>query len=97
MSDNFSEWQSEVDPSLVGTPKDELLALPTSAINLSIRADNFCNNRDVKTLGELIARSREEYLKYAGFGARTMNEIEAKLAVVGLALKADLKPDLPNH
>ena len=63
----------------------EKLAMPISSLDLSIRASNCLESEGIQTVGELVAKSEEELLKFKNFGRTSLREVEKKLE--GLELK----------
>jgi len=57
-----------------------------SDLKLSLRASNCLEAENISTLRDLVSRSREELLEVRNFGDTTLEEIEEKLAEVGLTL-----------
>ena len=68
------------------TDLDEKLAMPISALDLSIRASNCLETEGVQTVGELVAKTEEELLKFKNFGRTSLKEVEKKLEALGLAI-----------
>ncbi len=65
---------------------DEKLSMPISALDLSIRASNCLEAEGIQTVGELIAKTEEELLKFKNFGRTSLREVEKKLEALGLAI-----------
>jgi DNA-directed RNA polymerase subunit alpha len=61
-----------------------------SDLRLSLRASNCLHEEGVKTLRDLVTRSREELLEVRNFGDTTLQEIEEKLQELGLRLGMDV-------
>jgi hypothetical protein len=53
---------------------------------LSVRASNCIQNAGVRTIGELTKTTPEQLIKTKNFGLKSLAEIEAKLACLGLSL-----------
>lgn len=62
------------------------LNMSVNEIELSVRAANCLNNANITTVGQLAQKSEAEMLKYRNFGKKSLNEIKAKLAELGLSL-----------
>ena len=62
------------------------LGMLLSDLKLSLRASNCLEAENIATLRDLVSRSREELLEVRNFGDTTLEEIEEKLAEVGLKL-----------
>ncbi|WP_058235345.1 DNA-directed RNA polymerase subunit alpha [Devriesea agamarum] len=63
------------------------LALPINDLNLTVRSYNCLMREGVHTVGELVARSEADLLDIRNFGQKSIDEVKAKLAEMGLALK----------
>jgi DNA-directed RNA polymerase subunit alpha len=55
-------------------------------LDLSVRSYNCLKNANIRTLGELVAKTEAELLKTKNFGRRSLNEIKEVLAESGLSL-----------
>jgi len=87
---NFASEEKASDPA-----QEELikrLAVSVNEIELSVRAANCLNNANIMTVGELAQKSEAEMLKYRNFGKKSLNEIKAKLAELGLSLGMQFDP-----
>lgn len=60
--------------------------LPTSELDLSVRAANCLESENIKTIGELCRMKEEDLVKLRNFGRVTLKEIEKKLAERNLRL-----------
>src|SRR3954469_2442024 len=63
------------------------LALPVEDLELTVRSYNCLKREGIHTVGELLARSEADLLDIRNFGAKSIDEVKAKLAGLGLALK----------
>jgi DNA-directed RNA polymerase subunit alpha len=73
-------------PLLIEAPLESRLGMLLSDLKLSLRASNCLEAENISTLRDLVSRSREELLEVRNFGDTTLEEIEEKLAEVGLTL-----------
>ncbi len=64
----------------------QVLALPIDEMRLSARATTSLRKAGIKTLGELIPYSRSRFQRWKLAGETSLDEIEAELAIFGLAL-----------
>ena len=62
---------------------------PVSDLNLSVRARKCVSRLNITTIGEIMNRSPDDLLGVRNFGVTSLNEIRAKLAEMGLALRND--------
>jgi len=63
------------------------LALPVEELDLSVRSYNCLKREGIHTVGELVSRSEADLLDIRNFGAKSIDEVKAKLGTMGLALK----------
>ena len=63
------------------------LALPIEDLDLTVRSYNCLKREGIHTVGELVGRSEADLLDIRNFGAKSIDEVKAKLAGMGLALK----------
>jgi DNA-directed RNA polymerase subunit alpha len=63
------------------------LALPIEDLDLTVRSYNCLKREGIHTVGELIARSEADLLDIRNFGAKSIDEVKAKLVGMGLQLK----------
>src|SRR4249920_80366 len=63
------------------------LALPIEELELTVRSYNCLKREGIHTVGELVARSEADLLDIRNFGAKSIDEVKAKLVELGLALK----------
>lgn len=76
-----SERKEEVPASVIEMSIEDL--------ELSARSLNCLRKVGVKTVGDLIAYSEQELLKFKNFGAKSLTEVRQKLAEYKLALKGE--------
>ena len=63
------------------------LALPVEDLELTVRSYNCLKREGIHTVGELVGRSEADLLDIRNFGAKSIDEVKAKLHSMGLALK----------
>src|SRR6187455_2761992 len=63
------------------------LALPVEDLELTVRSYNCLKREGIHTVGELVSRSEADLLDICNFGAKSIDEVKAKLHSMGLALK----------
>ncbi len=80
----FEDTETQVDQEREQLVK--VLNMSVNEIELSVRAANCLNNANITTVGQLAQKSEAEMLKYRNFGKKSLNEIKAKLAELGLGL-----------
>ena len=77
----------EIGPSPTDQAMAADLALPINDLNLTVRSYNCLMREGVHTVGELTARSEADLLDIRNFGQKSIDEVKAKLAELGLSLK----------
>ena len=69
--------------------EESLLAVPLSELKIDQRACNLLQEAEILTLGELLARPREELLDIHGFGMKTLTKVEDRLRELDYELKRE--------
>jgi DNA-directed RNA polymerase subunit alpha len=64
---------------------------PVSELELSVRSANCLKNANITLIGELVQKTESEMLKTKNFGRKSLNEIKAILAEMGLSLGMKLE------
>jgi DNA-directed RNA polymerase subunit alpha len=67
--------------------KDKLLELTIEELDLSVRSYNCLKRAGINTAQELIQRTEEDMMKVRNLGKKSLEEVEEKLAQLGLGLK----------
>jgi DNA-directed RNA polymerase subunit alpha len=91
---NFEEApEEEID---FPTTEDERLldqmSRSVDELELSVRSYNCLKNANIRTIGDLVARTEAEMLKTKNFGRKSLNEIKDILSEMGLSLGMDFDP-----
>ena len=63
-----------------------LMETPVEELELSVRSSNCLRNANIRTIGDLVARTEEEIAKTRNFGKKSLDEIKSKLAERNLRL-----------
>ncbi len=63
------------------------LALPIEELDLTVRSYNCLKREGIHTVGEVVGRSEADLLDIRNFGAKSIDEVKAKLVGMGLQLK----------
>ena len=71
------------------TGDQEELGILLAELDIDQRACNLLQEADIRTLGELLMRPREELLDIHGFGAKTLSKVEDRLAELGHTLRSE--------
>jgi DNA-directed RNA polymerase subunit alpha len=77
----------DIGPSPVDEALAADLALPVEDLQLTVRSYNCLKREGIHTVGELISRSEQDLLDIRNFGAKSIDEVKAKLVEMGLGLK----------
>jgi DNA-directed RNA polymerase subunit alpha len=67
-------------------PINEIFLRPVEGLSLSLRTFHGLQNADIKYIGELVQCTEQELLEINNFGRKSLNEIKAILADLGLSL-----------
>lgn len=80
-------------PEGVGTCNTEqaskevnIMEMSIEEIDLSVRAYNCLKRAEIKTVGDLVAKTEEDLMKVRSMGAKSLEEIINKLSIIGLSL-----------
>lgn len=79
----------ELGPTETDAALAEDLALPVEQLDLGSRALNCLTRANIRTVGELVARSTSDLLEIRNFGSKSVEEIKERLASMGMSLKDD--------
>jgi DNA-directed RNA polymerase subunit alpha len=69
-----------------GDRRGQVLEIPISDFELSVRSRNCLKKMNIRSLGDLLRTTEQELLSYKNFGETSLNEIKALLAQKGLRL-----------
>ena len=67
--------------------KGQALDMTIEELDLSVRAYNCLKRAGINTIGELVQRNQEDMMKVRNLGRKSLEEVEQKLAGLGLALR----------
>lgn len=65
---------------------NQVLRIPITDFELSVRARNCLNRMNINTIGDLVGRTEQELLSYKNFGETSLKEIKEILTSKGLRL-----------
>src|SRR5665648_1145651 len=77
----------EIGPSPTDAALAADMALPIEDLDLTVRSYNCLKREGIHTVGELVARSEADLMDIRNFGAKSIDEVKAKLVEMGLNLK----------
>lgn len=69
--------------------KEKVLEITIEELDLSVRSYNCLKRAGINTVEQLIKRNEEEMMKVRNLGRKSLEEVEQKLAALGLALRLD--------
>jgi DNA-directed RNA polymerase subunit alpha len=69
-----------------GDRRNQVLEIPITDFELSVRSRNCLKKMNIRSLGDLLRTTEQELLSYKNFGETSLNEIKALLAQKGLRL-----------
>ena len=76
--------------------RNDLLAIPVTDFELSVRARNCLKKMNIRTLGDLLNVTEPELLSYKNFGETSLAEIKTMLATKNLRLGQMLEEGMPK-
>ncbi|MDQ1305243.1 MAG: DNA-directed polymerase subunit alpha [Actinomycetota bacterium] len=77
----------DIGPSPADTFVAEQLSMPIEQLDLTVRSYNCLKREAIHSVGELLTRSEADLLDIRNFGQKSIDEVKAKLASLGLSLK----------
>ncbi len=66
--------------------------IPIEDLDLSVRTMNSLRRGGINTVGELVSKGEKELLSLRNFGQKSRQEVEERLATIGLTLASDGQP-----
>ena len=69
--------------------KEKVLEITIEELDLSVRSYNCLKRANINTVQELIERDEEDMMKVRNLGRKSLEEVQQKLAALGLSLKQD--------
>lgn len=76
---------------------DPILLHKVDELELSVRAHNCLKNENIIYIGDLVHKTENEMLRTANFGKKSLNEIKAVLANMGLSLGMNVQNWPPQN
>ena len=77
----------DIGPSPIDEQLAQTLDMPVEELNLTVRSYNCLKREGIHNVGELVTRSKQDLMDIRNFGAKSIDEVEAKLIEMGLNLK----------
>lgn len=69
--------------------KEKILEITIEELDLSVRSYNCLKRAGINTIEELIKKNEEEMMKVRNLGRKSLEEVQQKLATLGLSLRQD--------
>ena len=69
--------------------KEKVLEMSIEEMDLSVRSFNCLKRANINTVEDLISRSGEDMIKVRNLGRKSLEEVQNKLALMGLSLASD--------
>lgn len=73
----------------VETQRDKVLEMTIEELDLSVRSFNCLKRANINTVEDLIGKTQDEMIKVRNLGRKSLEEVEHKLAMMGLSLASD--------
>ena len=71
---------------------DAKLSMTIEELDLSVRSFNCLKRANINTVRDLISRTPEEMMKVRNMGKKSLDEVQNKLAMMGLSLATEETP-----
>ena len=69
--------------------KEKVLEMTVEELDLSVRSFNCLKRANINTVEELVDKSEAEMMKVRNLGKKSLEEVQNKLAELGLGLKQE--------
>ena len=73
----------------VETHRDKVLEMTIEELDLSVRSFNCLKRANINNVEDLISRTGEDMMKVRNMGRKSLEEVQNKLAMMGLSLASD--------
>ena len=87
LSDNVANRSMVVEK--VEQHRDQVLEMTIEELDLSVRSFNCLKRANINTVEDLISKTQDEMIKVRNLGRKSLEEVEHKLAMMGLSLASD--------
>ena len=87
LSDSIGSRSTVVEK--VETQRDKVLEMTIEELDLSVRSFNCLTRANINTVEDLISKTQDEMIKVRNLGRKSLEEVEHKLAMMGLSLASD--------
>jgi DNA-directed RNA polymerase subunit alpha len=79
-----------IDREVVETSDNDNLEMTIEELDLSVRSYNCLKRAGIHSVQELIAKSEDDMMKVRNLGRKSLEEVQEKLAELGLALRSEV-------
>lgn len=73
----------------IETQRDKVLEMTIEELDLSVRSFNCLKRANINTVEDLIGKTQDEMIKVRNLGRKSLEEVEHKLAMMGLSLASN--------
>ena len=87
LSDSIGSRSTVVEK--VETQRDKVLEMTIEELDLSVRSFNCLKRANINTVEDLISKTQDEMIKVRNLGRKSLEEVEHKVAMMGLSLASD--------
>lgn len=87
LSDNIGIRSTVVEK--VEVQRDKALEMTIEELDLSVRSFNCLKRANINTVDDLVGKTQDEMIKVRNLGRKSLEEVEHKLAMMGLSLASD--------
>ena len=87
LSEDISSKSTVVEKA--ETQRDKVLEMTIEELDLSVRSFNCLKRANINTVEDLISKTEDEMIKVRNLGHKSLEEVEQKLAMMGLSLASD--------
>ena len=79
------------------THRDKVLEMTIEELDLSVRSFNCLKRANINNVEDLISRTGEDMMKVRNMGRKSLEEVQNKLAMMGLSLASDDSSNSNNN
>jgi len=87
LSENISARSTVVDKQV--PERNKVLEMMIEELDLSVRSFNCLKRANINTVEDLVGKTQDEMIKVRNLGRKSLEEVEHKLALMGLSLASD--------
>ena len=87
LSENIGSRSTVVEK--VEAQRDKVLEMTIEELDLSVRSFNCLKRANINTVEDLISKTQDEMIKVRNLGRKSLEEVEHKLAMMGLSLASE--------